>query len=352
MAIIRINDLPEDTSPSPNDYIPVDGASTRRSKIADAVNSGAPVASQEEAQAGTNNTKRMTPLTTKQSISSEVGVTVASQENGALAATAVQPSRQIIAGNGLVGGGDFSADRTLNVGAGTGISVTEEAVSLDSTTQQRLLPPGGTIGQALVKASGNNYATVWSNAGAGDMMRAVYDPSDVNANAFDRANHTGEQEISTITGLATALGFRLRVDAAQIFDATQRSQAMGNLGFSAFFKTLVDDADGAAMFGTMGATYSDTTASVVAKLPNGFIIQAGLFTGAGTNPGITFPLAFPNKIIAPFATMLVAAAADTTYSISIGTRSTTGMQLYRRSVSNGGAVNGVTEPFFWLALGD
>lgn len=122
--------------------------------------------------------------------------------------------------------------------------------------------------------------------------------------------------------------------------------------FSSFAKTILDDASGAAMFGTMGATYSDTSTSVVTKLPNGFILQAGLYTGAGTNPGITFPLAFPNKIITPFATMLVAAAADTTYSISIGTRSATGMQLYRRSVSNGGAVASVTEPFFWLALGN
>lgn len=215
----------------------------------------------------------------------------------------------------------------------------------------------------------------------GFMLQSVYDPQGKDADAFARANHTGEQAVTTITGLpgtlndiAIALGLRLRVDAAQGFDAGQRSQAMSNLGFSMFFKTLVDDADasgvlgtlgfsafaktiiddanGAAMFSTMGATYSDTSASVVVKLPNGFILQAGLYTGGGTNPGITFPQAFPNKLIAPFATMLVAAAADTTYSISIGSRDTLGMQLYRRSVSNGGAVNGVTEPFFWLALGN
>ncbi|MES4992113.1 hypothetical protein ABVB70_17365 [Agrobacterium radiobacter] len=208
----------------------------------------------------------------------------------------------------------------------------------------------------------------------GFMLQSVYDPQEIGDDAFDRANHTGEQAISTITDLATALGLRLRVDAAQSFDATQRSQGMGNLGFSAFFKTLVDDADastvlstlgftafaktiiddanGAAMYGTMGATYSDTATTVVVKLPNGFILQAGLYTGGGTNPGITFPQAFPNKLIAPFATMLVAASSDTTYSISIGSRDTLGMQLYRRSVSNGGAVIGVTEPFFWLALGN
>lgn len=208
----------------------------------------------------------------------------------------------------------------------------------------------------------------------GFMLQSVYDPQEIGDDAFDRANHTGEQAISTITGLATALDLRLRVDAAQSFDATQRSQGMGNLGFSAFFKTLVDDADasgvlgtlgfsafaktiiddanGAAMYSTMGATYSDTATTVVVKLPNGFILQAGLFSGGGINPEVVFPMAFPNKIIAPFATMLVSAASDVGYTVSIGTRSTASMQLFRRSMSNGGAVTGVTEPLFWLALGN
>jgi hypothetical protein len=40
-------------------------------------------------------------------------------------------ARQIISGNGLTGGGDLSADRTLAVGAGTGISVAADAVAVD-----------------------------------------------------------------------------------------------------------------------------------------------------------------------------------------------------------------------------
>ena len=35
-----------------------------------------------------------------------------------IASTAVLPTRQVIAGTGLTGGGDLSADRTLAVGAG------------------------------------------------------------------------------------------------------------------------------------------------------------------------------------------------------------------------------------------
>lgn len=40
-------------------------------------------------------------------------------------------TRQIISGNGLSGGGDLSADRTLAVGAGTGISVGADSVGID-----------------------------------------------------------------------------------------------------------------------------------------------------------------------------------------------------------------------------
>ena len=39
----------------------------------------------------------------------------------------------ITAGNGLTGGGDLSEDRTLNVGAGDGISVAEDSVAVDDT---------------------------------------------------------------------------------------------------------------------------------------------------------------------------------------------------------------------------
>lgn len=41
--------------------------------------------------------------------------------------------RLITAGSGLTGGGDLSADRTINVGAGTGITVNADDVALDTT---------------------------------------------------------------------------------------------------------------------------------------------------------------------------------------------------------------------------
>jgi hypothetical protein len=49
------------------------------------------------------------------------------------ATTATNCSRSVIAGNGLTGGGQLNANRTLNVGAGSGISVAADTVAVDST---------------------------------------------------------------------------------------------------------------------------------------------------------------------------------------------------------------------------
>lgn len=91
MADIRINQLPEEDAPVATENVAIDGANTRRTTIQKLVDAGAPIASQAEAEAGTNASKRMTPLTVKQSIASEIGNSIASASQGALALTALQP---------------------------------------------------------------------------------------------------------------------------------------------------------------------------------------------------------------------------------------------------------------------
>jgi hypothetical protein len=68
---------------------------------------------------------------------------------------AVPSGRQVIAGTGLSGGGDLSADRTLTVLYGT---TTGTAASGD-----RGLPTGGTTTQVLVKNSATDYDTGWTS---------------------------------------------------------------------------------------------------------------------------------------------------------------------------------------------
>lgn len=53
--------------------------------------------------------------------------------------------RQIISGNGLTGGGDLSANRTLVVGAGSGITVNADDVALDTSSSRNVDHSGVTL---------------------------------------------------------------------------------------------------------------------------------------------------------------------------------------------------------------
>jgi hypothetical protein len=76
-------------------------------------------------------------------------------------ATAVQNTRQIISGGGLTGGGDLSVDRTLVVGAGTGITVNADDVAIDTSAEAERIRD--VIGTALV--AGSNTTITVNDAG-------------------------------------------------------------------------------------------------------------------------------------------------------------------------------------------
>lgn len=68
MVDVRIKDLPLESSPVSTEFVAIDGTTTRRATVASVVAAGRPLASQAEAEAGTDAAKTMTPLTTKQAI--------------------------------------------------------------------------------------------------------------------------------------------------------------------------------------------------------------------------------------------------------------------------------------------
>lgn len=90
----------------------------------------------------------------------------------------------------------------LPSGGVSGVVSQDLTIRNDLVTSSQAVPTGGTTGQVLAKLSGANYDTAWIAAGAGDMIKATYDPTNINASVFARANHTGTQPASTITGLA------------------------------------------------------------------------------------------------------------------------------------------------------
>lgn len=96
--IIRPTQLPARADPVASEVVPSDnGATVGGVTWADGVNAAVPVASQAEAIDGTNNSKRMTPLSTKQAIEAS---------NAAVS---------IFAGQGLEGGGNLSQSRTISL---------------------------------------------------------------------------------------------------------------------------------------------------------------------------------------------------------------------------------------------
>lgn len=79
MVNIRIKDLPlatAGTAPAGTDFVAIDSLSTRKTSLSSLADVIRPMASQAQAEAGTNTTRGMSPLTTKQSIASEVGETL------------------------------------------------------------------------------------------------------------------------------------------------------------------------------------------------------------------------------------------------------------------------------------
>lgn len=90
----------------------------------------------------------------------------------------------------------------LPSGGVSGVVSQDLTIRNDLVTSAEAVPTGGLTGQVLSKASGANFDTAWVDSGAGDMIQAMYDPQMIQADAFARANHTGTQPASTITGLA------------------------------------------------------------------------------------------------------------------------------------------------------
>lgn len=91
MANIPIRDIFDNITPSANDYIVIDNGKMGKAHLSELADSIRPVASQVEAEAGADNAKTMTSLRVKESIESEIGISVASKSQGDAADSALQP---------------------------------------------------------------------------------------------------------------------------------------------------------------------------------------------------------------------------------------------------------------------
>lgn len=118
MVDTRPKDLPDASLPLGSDnkfVVDQDIGGVNSTTAFDIVESVAPVSSQMEAEVGADNIKRMTALRVKQSIQSQIGVTLASYAQGQLAEDAVPKTRTITAGDNIDGGGTLENNITISL---------------------------------------------------------------------------------------------------------------------------------------------------------------------------------------------------------------------------------------------
>ncbi|WP_244667939.1 hypothetical protein [Rhizobium sp. P007] len=123
---------------------------------------------------------------------------------------------------------------------------------------------------------------------------------------------------------------------------------------SAFAATILDDASGAAMFATMGATFSGSSAAGSAKLPSGLELKWGTSVNSLSDYRQLFPIAFANDcfVALPVNTFDYGGATDRFIGASTSNVDKNGFDIRARNITNGGGVAGQgNAPIRWLAVG-
>lgn len=219
MADIRPNQLPDAVAFNANDKIIVDqnANGVRKAEPGPFIDFVAPIASQAKAESGTDNVDRMTSLRTKQSIASEVGVTLASKAQGDKADTAVQSingkiGNSVIIDKSDVGLGD--ADNTSDLNKPVSTATQTALDGKVNTTSPRLIPSGGDTDQVLVKSSDDDYDLKWETVAAATAVsyspQTLTEPQktqareNINSASLGENSFVGDQEID---GSVTATEF-------------------------------------------------------------------------------------------------------------------------------------------------
>jgi len=132
MAIIKPSELPANATPVTTDVLVTEGAAVGKSTIAQVMTAGRPFATQLEAETGTGTTQTMNPLTTKQSIASEVGVTVQAHDDDldAIAALAKTDGNFLVA-DGAAWTVESGATARTSLGLAIGTNVQAYSANLD-----------------------------------------------------------------------------------------------------------------------------------------------------------------------------------------------------------------------------
>lgn len=165
-------------------------------------------------------------------------------------------------------------------------------------------------------------------------------------------DNTSDASKPISTAQAAALALRLRVDAAQSFDATQKGQGQDNLGGGETGKALFASADVADALAALGQTAS-LSASGHITLPGGLLIQWGEILSASTEFFLDYPIPFPTAVFALVGTP-VSADSDGTDLYAVHSQRpslTQGIFRTRRATDGGVVAAQGSLPIAWIAIG-
>lgn len=187
-------------------------------------------------------------------VAAEAAIATLISDLNTLEALAVPNTRQVISGNGLTGGGDLSADRTLAVGAGTGIIVNANDVQVDSSVvalaATDMIAGTGLTGGGTLAA--NRTFNVAANADASIVVNANDIQVGVLATDAQHGVRGGGTQHAVATGAAA--GFVSAADKTKLdtYAATSATQTVRH----------------SDVLGTLNALLAGTTRATVGTFTN------------------------------------------------------------------------------------
>jgi hypothetical protein len=159
---------------------------------------------------------------------------------------------------------------------------------------------------------------------AGEMTAATYDPTNKAADAFARANHSGAQAISTVTGLQTALDAKLTTAAVATQEHAEAGTNTTNWMTPQRVKQALRAGGSAPMYACRAWVNFDGTTGVIE--PN----AGGNVTSIGKNGTGDYTLNFTTAL------------PDTAYAVTITTTGHSATDIRRAGVIRGTTAGGAT----------
>lgn len=180
-----------------------------------------------------------------------------------------------------------------------------------------------------------------TNLGGTTVGRAVFAAASA---AAARTALVAQADNANLTALA-GLTF-----AADQFPFSTGPGAMAVAAVTNFARQILDDANGAAVWATLGGAGVGATNGYF-KLPNGLMVQWGRAASVAADFVITFPTAFPAALYSLVATPSYLAGATELVAVTTASQTRLQFSAYRRFTAGAGVSGTAAPEVWWIATG-